>query len=123
MTGIWDLLAWFGGAKPRPDRGSDLVKCPNCRAEAVSPVAWEDEGDAWRASLRCGNCGHRREVTLDDHGACELDRALDRGAYQIARTVRRLERRRMLAEAEGLSVALERDLIGADDFAHRSVGP
>ena len=43
------------------------------------------------------------------------------GIRQIARTVTRLERRRMLAEAEALSVALERDLIGADDFAHRSV--
>ncbi|HET9736969.1 MAG TPA: hypothetical protein VFP78_02525 [Solirubrobacteraceae bacterium] len=121
MTGIWNLLTWLVGPEPRPERGDELVKCPTCRAEAVSPVAWEHEGVEWRTSLRCGNCGHREEVTLDDEQARELDRALDRGVHQIARTVTRLERRRMLAEAEALSVALEHDLIGADDFAHRSV--
>lgn len=117
MTGIWDMLAWFTGAGPRPDRGTELVKCPTCRAEAVIPVEWEDGGDEWRISVRCGNCGECREVTLDDEEAREFDRALDRGVYRIRRTVITLERRRMRAEAEALSIALERDLIDADDFA------
>lgn len=116
MTAIWDMFAWFAGAAPRHDRGAGLVKCPDCRREAVIPVDWEDGGDEWHIALRCGNCGARREVTLDDDEARELHRALDRGAYQIKRTVTALERKRMRAEADALSVALERDLIGADDF-------
>ena len=66
--------------------------------------------------VRCGNCGARRDVTLNDDEARELDR----GVHQIKRTVTALERRRIRAEADALSVALERDLVGADDFARRS---
>ena len=117
VTGIWDLFAWFAAAEPRPERGDTLVKCRICRAEAVVPIAWEDGGDNWRIALRCGECGNRRDVTLDDAEAGEFDRALDRGIHEIARTVRVLERRRLLGEIETLSIALERDLIGADDFA------
>jgi hypothetical protein len=123
MTGIRDLLAWFAGAAPRPDRGTEVVKCGNCREEAVIPVDWEDGGDEWRISLRCGNCGARGEVTLDDDEAREYDRAINRGVRQITREATRLERRRMQAEADALAVALERDLIDADDFARRSLAP
>ena len=59
-------------------------------------------------------------MTLNDDEARELDAALDRGVHQIKRTVTALERRRIRAEADALSVALERDLVGADDFARRS---
>ena len=78
-------------------------------------------GTAPRISVRCGNCGERREVTLDDDEARDYDRALDRGVYRIKRTITTLERRRMRAEAEALSIALERDLVDADDFARRPV--
>lgn len=118
MAGIWDLLAWFTAAERRHDDNPDeLVKCRACGAEAVVPVDWEDGGDEWYVSLRCGSCGDRRDLTLDDDQAREFDCALDRGVHRIGRTVRRLERERMLAEIEPLSIALERDLIGADDFA------
>jgi hypothetical protein len=123
MKGIRDLLlAWFAGpVRERPGWAAGLVTCPVCRAEAVVPVEWADGVDEWWIALRCGNCGARREVTLDDCQALELDRALDRGVHQIARTIAALERRRLLAEVETLSVALERDLIDADDFAPRPV--
>ena len=66
------------------------------------------------------NCGARRNVTLDDDEAGEYGGALDRGVDQIARRVAVLERRRLQAEVESLTIALERDLIGPDDFARRS---
>jgi hypothetical protein len=117
MTAIWDLLAWLTAAERGHERGDALVECRACGTEAVVPVEWEDAGDEWHISLRCGACGDRRVVTLDDEQALEFDRALDRGVHRIARTFRVLERRRILAESETLSIALERDLIGADDFA------
>jgi hypothetical protein len=121
MARIWDRLARPAGQAGRPLAGAaGLVICPICSAEAVVPVEWEDRGDEWRIALRCGNCGTRRQVTLDDFEAHDFDRALDRGVHQIARTAVVLERRRMEAEAEALSVALERDLIDAGDFARRS---
>jgi hypothetical protein len=119
MTGIWDLLAWFGAAELRPEQGGALVRCRACGAEAVIPVDWEDGGDEWHISLRCGACGDRRDVTLDDGEAREFDRALDRGVRRIGREVRRRDRQRLEAETESLSIALEQDLIGADDFAPR----
>ena len=125
MTPLWaHLVRWLAGpVQEIPGWGARFVVCQLCRAEAVVPVNWEDGGDRWWIALRCGNCGARREVTLDDGEASALDRALDRGVNQIARTVEELERRRLLAEIDALSVALERDLIGADDFARRSFAP
>lgn len=120
MDGIWELLAWLGAAERRPEEGDRLVSCRACGAEAVVPVEWEDGDcpqDESHVSLRCGACGDRRNVTLDDEQARELDRALDRGVYRIGRMLRSLERERMLADVETLSIALEHDLIGADDFA------
>jgi hypothetical protein len=119
MSGIWDLLAWFAAPEPGREQGEELVNCRACGAEAVVPVEWEDEGDGWDVSLRCGACGDRREARLADDQAREFDRALDHGVHRIGRTVRRLERERMQADVESLSIALERDLIGADDFAGR----
>ena len=112
-----DLLARLSGKQRSADSGAGLVTCPACRAEAVVPVEWEDEGDAWQIAVRCGNCGVIREVRLDDGEAHEFDRALGRGMQRIARTADVLEPRRMRAASEALSAALERDLIGADDFA------
>jgi hypothetical protein len=117
MTGIWDLFARSTAAEPRREGPGELVTCRACAAEAVVPVEWEDGGEEWYVSLRCGACGDRRDVTLDDVRARDFDCALDRGLYRIGRTVRRLERERMLAEVESLAIALEQDLIAADDFA------
>ena len=109
-----------GPVQPLPCRAAGLVDCSLCGAEAVVPVDCADDGDGWWITLRCGNCGTRWNVTLNDDEASALDRALDRGVHQIARTVAALEQQRMQAVVDALSVALERDLIDADDFAPRS---
>jgi hypothetical protein len=120
MSPIRRLMAWLTAQAGVDDHGAALVTCQACRAEAVVPVKWEDAGDAWWIAVRCGSCGARREVTLDDDDARAFDRALDRGMHRIARTAEVMERRRMRAAADALSAALERDLIGADDFAPRT---
>jgi hypothetical protein len=66
--------------------------------------------------LRCGNCGHVRELVLGDAAAEELERILDRGVEEICRTLARIERERMEREADAWAVALQRDLIDASDF-------
>jgi hypothetical protein len=121
MRGLRELIAALTGpVQPLRAHGSGLVTCTTCGAEAVVPVDFADLGDAWRIALRCGNCGVRRNVTLDDDEADEYGGALDCGVDQIARAVVVVERRRFLHELESLRIALERDLIGADDFAPRS---
>jgi hypothetical protein len=114
------LAALMGPVQPLRGRGGDLVRCTVCRAEAVVPIRWADDGDGWRIAIRCGNCGGRRNVTLDDDEAGEYGSTLDRGVDQIARQLALLEHRRLQAEVESLTIALERDLIGPDDFARRS---
>ena len=120
IRGLWELLAALAGPVLPVRSGGGLATCTTCGAEAVVPVDCADLGEAWRIALRCGNCGARRHVTLDDDEAGEYGSTLDRGVDQIARTVAVLERRRLEAEIESLTIALERDLIGADDFARRS---
>ena len=116
MIGIWDPFVWLPAAERA--RGGKLVVCRACGAEAVVPVDWEDAGDGWcEIALRCGACADRREVTLDYDEAAEFDSALNGGVHRISLIASELEWQRMLADIETLSVALERDLIAADDFS------
>jgi hypothetical protein len=118
MIGIWDVFVWRPAAERARPAGDVLVVCRACGVEAVVPVDWEDEGSGWcEIALRCGACGDRRDVTLDYDKAHEFDCDLDRGMNRIALIASELEWQRMLADIETLSVALERDLIGADDFS------
>ena len=121
MGRFWKWLAGLAGpVQPLPERGAALISCAKCGAEAVIPVAWQDGGDKWWIAVRCGNCGDRREVTLADDEAGAFAGELDRGVEQIARAAATLEHKSMRAAVESLAIALERDLIGADDFASRS---
>jgi hypothetical protein len=98
--------------------GASLVVCRACGVDAVVPVDWEDGGNGWcEITLRCGACGDRREVALDYDQAHGLDCDLERGMNRIAVVASELEWQRMLADIETLTIALERDLIGADDFS------
>jgi hypothetical protein len=84
----------------------------------VHPVEWETFGDHhWWILLRCGACGTRGEGPVPDAEAQRLDRDLNRAQDEIGRAADRLGLEIMSAEADSLAVALERDLIGADDFA------
>jgi hypothetical protein len=107
-------------AGPRyPLPSSRLIRCQRCRLDLANPVAWrEDDGSHWWIRLRCGGCGSVREVVVPDEDAQRLDRDLDRGLERIATALFRLDRATMRAEADTLTAALERDLIGPEDFRH-----
>jgi hypothetical protein len=100
--------------------GTGLQVCAGCHADYVHPVEWHESGEEhWWMLLRCGACGSERDVTVADEVAKRFGEDLDRAERQIERTVRELDGERMAVEVEAFAVALERDLIGADDFAPR----
>jgi hypothetical protein len=102
----------------RSDIGDRLVRCPACHRDAVHPVWWEavDEGHWWIA-LRCGACGAHGEYLVTNAVASQFDRDLDIALDEIADEAERMSREILSREADALAVALERDLIGVDDFA------
>jgi hypothetical protein len=97
-----------------------LHVCVRCRRDLCWPVDWESADAAhWRIELRCGECGHEREVVAPDADAAVFDRVLDRHEAAIARAADRLSRERMELEVEAFAAALAGDLIDADDFGRR----
>ena len=101
-----------------PAPGSGLHQCALCHAECVVPVWWESVGEErWHLLLRCGACGTFRDVTAPDDVAQAYERDVDRGMQEIRATLEGLERERMTAETATFVAALQRDLIGAEDFA------
>jgi hypothetical protein len=104
-------------ARRTPPPGSGLHQCRLCHDDSVVPVWWEQAGDAqWHMLLRCGQCETYREVTVGNDVAERYEQDLERGRAEIAATVNRRDRARMLAELPILIAALERDLIDAADF-------
>jgi hypothetical protein len=112
------LLGLLGRvAGPRLPIPAPLVVCDRCGDGFVNPVSWREADDAhWWIRLRCGQCGHVREVELTDEQAQRYDRELARGVAEVAAALVRLEQERMIADSDTLTAALERDLIGPDDF-------
>jgi hypothetical protein len=94
-----------------------LAVCQTCGSDFVNPVSWHEQGQAdWWIRLRCGGCGFVREVEASNDEAERYDAELDRGMAKIASALARLDRARMVADADTLKTALERDLIGPADF-------
>jgi hypothetical protein len=101
----------------RVRRDADLQYCFTCESDSVHPVEWEPFGDShWWMLLRCGACGAHSEGLVADAAAQRFDRDLDAAQDEIVRAADRLGLEILAAQAESLAVALERDLIGADDF-------
>jgi hypothetical protein len=99
-------------------RDADLQHCPECHSDSVHPVDWEPFGEThWWILLRCGACGASGEGLVLNEVAQRFDRELDEAQDEIVQAADRLGLEIMSAEVESLTVALERDLIGADDFA------
>jgi hypothetical protein len=102
---------------PRHGVHAGLVVCQTCGSDFVNPVLWHEQGQAdWWIRLRCGGCGLVREVEVSNDEAERYDAELDRGVAKIASTLATLDRARMVADADTLKTALERDLIGPGDF-------
>jgi hypothetical protein len=94
-----------------------LDLCGACGEAFVFPVTWAESGpDDWWLLLRCGGCGTSRDVVATNAEVAEYDSLLDEGMAQINAYADQLEREALAAEADTLAAALERDLLGADDF-------
>jgi len=105
----------FGRRTPPP--GSGLHQCRFCHHDFVVPVWWEEVDDEhWHMLLRCAQCETYRDVTVGDDVAQAYEQDLQRGRSEIAASLKRSDRERMLAELPVLIAALERDLIDAGDF-------
>jgi hypothetical protein len=108
----------FGRRTPPP--GSGLHQCHLCHDDHVVPVRWEETDDEhWHLLLRCAQCETYRDVVVGNDVAAAYERDLQRGAAEIAATLDRADRARMLAELPILIGALKHDLIEAADFAPR----
>jgi transcription elongation factor Elf1 len=107
-------------ARRTPSPGSGLHQCRVCHDEFVVPVCWEEVDDErWHMLLRCAQCETYRDVIVNNDVAKVYERDLDRGRAEIAATLERRDRARMVAEVHVFIAALERDLIDAADFAPR----
>jgi hypothetical protein len=94
-----------------------LELCAVCRRDFVNPVDWEPAGaEHWWLLLRCGECEAWREVTVTNAVAQRYDGELNRRAAVVAAALERLDRERMIVEAEAMTTALRLCLIDAADF-------
>ncbi len=106
-------------ARDKTKQGKHLHICPRCGSELVQPTFWEQAGDRshWRVWRRCPECEWASQGV---HGEAEIDafdEQLDLGAHALADELQALEHANMAAMADAFAVALQADLIGADDFA------
>lgn len=103
------------GPTRRPVR--DLHLCPDCDAQLVFPVAWE-EHDAihWEVSLRCPNCEWHGVDLYAQDVVDRFDEELDRGTEALVRDLKQLTRANMEDEIERFCAALDADAILPEDF-------
>ena len=95
-----------------------LERCGVCGGDFVHLVEWQPAGpEHWRLLLRCGECETWCDVTVPNAVAQRYDAALDGCARDLATLVDRMDRERMLGQAEAITTALELGLIDAADFA------
>lgn len=115
------FLRRTAGRRARPD---ELIVCPSCGADFVSPLEWAQHDEtAWWMRLRCGQCGDVREVVASQEVADRFDRELDRASDVLASMLARVDRERMNAEVEAFTTALRLDLFDAGDFTARRGSP
>ena len=93
--------------------------CPCCGSALVQPTCWEQVGGRtrWRVWRRCPECEWSADSVHTEIEIDAFDEQLDLGAHELADELRALEHANMSAMAEAFLVALQDDLIGADDFA------
>jgi hypothetical protein len=114
---ITKLRGFLSRLVPAEQLQSRLVVCVGCYADFVNPVSWHELSEThWWIRLRCGECGFVREVEVTNEEAQRFEYELDRGVKQIAAAFVRLDRKRMIADSDAITAALERDLIDPGDF-------
>jgi hypothetical protein len=103
---------------PQTKIATGLHVCPRCESSLVQPTCWEQAGDRghWRLWRRCPECEwHSDEI----HAEAEIDafdEELDLGTRALSDVLKTLEHENMEFVVETFAVALDADLITADDF-------
>jgi hypothetical protein len=101
-------------------RAHDLSQCPHCHSPYVQAVDWKALPDGRvSVALRCPECMAWMSGTFTWERARRLDRDLAEGRAELRAAYRRAVRRNMQDALGAFASALERDLIGADDFRPR----
>ena len=86
----------------------------------MQPLRWvADPEHGVLVDLRCPECEQWRQGALSRPQMADLDRAQSRARQALLDAYERLVVQSMEAEAVSLGMALDLDLVGADDFAPR----
>jgi len=101
-----------------------LPSCPGCGSDLVQPLRWHQRTAAeLLVELRCPECFVVMQACHTPKEMEELDRRQSAGREQIVTAYERAVAENMEAMASSLHEALERDLVGPDDFAPRMHRP
>ena len=96
-----------------------LTACPSCDSNFLQPLRCEPRGDEVLVDLRCPDCTLQIKVAYSRGDMAELDRLQTEWRDEIVAAYERSVTESMEALVASLVSALDRDLIGADDFAPR----
>ena len=101
----------------------DSLACPACRSTLLQPQR-RRSGQAPRVTvdLRCAECSAWTRGSYSASELARLDRQQVEGRLALLQAYERSVCESMEALVQCLGVALERDLVGADDFAPRRAG-
>ena len=95
-----------------------LTACPSCDSSFLQPLRCEPQaGDEVLVDLRCPECTLQIKVAYSRTDMAELDRRQTEWRDEIVAAYERSVTESMEALVDSLVSALDRDLIGADDFA------
>ena len=95
-----------------------LTACPSCDSCFLQPLRCEPQGDdEVLVDLRCPECMTHLQAPFSRVEMAELDRRQSEWRDEIVAAYDRSVTESMEALAACLVPALDRDLIGADDFA------
>jgi hypothetical protein len=95
-----------------------LSTCPSCGSRFLQPLRCEPQGDQdVLVDLRCPECMTHLQAPYTRADMAELDRRQSEWREEIVAAYERSVTENMEALAACLVPALDRDLIGADDFA------
>jgi hypothetical protein len=102
---------------PAASEPTELHICPECVADLVYPVEWEEhKGDTWRLSRRCPSCEWTGTGDFDQASVDRFDDVLSEGTEALLTNLRSMVRANMEEDVERLIAAINDDLILPIDF-------
>ncbi len=99
-----------------------LTVCPSCGSALLQPLrSRASQGGEVMVDLRCPECNAWMQLSVGTEEAEALDRAQADGRRELVDAYHRTVIESMESLAFCLHIALDQDLVGADDFAPRRV--